>query len=51
MSIAFWAYLWKIVLVGSLALFGGLAVWVSIGGYFDIKRLFATIAESHKEEQ
>ncbi len=47
----FWIYLWKIVLLGSLALFAALAVWVSIGGYFDVKRLFATIAESHKEEE
>lgn len=48
---AFWIMLWKIVLIGSLLLFGGMAVWVSIGGYFDIKRLFARIAESHKQQQ
>ena len=47
---AFWILLWKIVLIGSLCLFGGMAVWVTIGGFFDIKRLFARIAESHEEE-
>ncbi len=47
---AFWIVLWKIVLIGSLVLFAGLAIWVGIGGYFDIKRLFARIAESHEQE-
>ena len=46
----FWIYLWKIVLIGSLLLFGGMAIWVTIGGYFDIKRLFATVTKSHEEE-
>jgi hypothetical protein len=45
----FWIVLWKIVLIGGVLLFGGMAVWVSIGGAFDIRRLFARIAESHKE--
>ncbi len=47
----FWIYLWKIVLIGGLVLFGIMAVWVTIGGYFDIKRLFATLAESHEKEK
>ena len=51
MTLTFWIYLWKIVLIGSLALFGGLAVWVTIGGYYDIKRLFATITESHEKDE
>jgi len=47
----FWIILWQIVLIGSLILFAGMAVWVSIGGFFDIKRLFKSIAESHQQEQ
>ena len=47
----FWIVLWKIVLIGGLILFGSMAVWVSIGGFFDIKRLFARIAESHRQEE
>ena len=46
----FWIYLWKTVLIGAMALFGGMAVWVTIGGYFDIKRLFASVAESHQKD-
>jgi len=47
----FWIVLWKIVLIGGLILFGSMAVWVTIGGYYDIKRLFKRIAESHEEEE
>ena len=48
--LSFWIVLWKIVLIGALVLFGSMAVWVAIGGFFDIKRLFARIAESHEQE-
>jgi hypothetical protein len=51
LSLDFWILLWKIVLIGGLILFGSLAVWVTIGGFFDIKRLFQRIAESHKQEE
>jgi hypothetical protein len=47
----FWVILWKIVLIGALILFGGMAVWVSIGGFFDIKRLFRRITESHQQQE
>ncbi len=50
MPLEFWIMLWKIVLVGGVCLFGAMAVWVTIGGVFDIKRLFARIAAAHKEE-
>lgn len=50
LPLVFWISLWKVVLIGSLALFGCIAVWVTIGGYFDVKRLFRTISESHREE-
>ena len=45
----FWITLWKVVLIGSLAIFAVMAVVVTIGGYFDIKRLFATLAKDHEE--
>jgi hypothetical protein len=47
----FWILLWKIVLIGALILFGGMAVWVTIGGFFDIKRLFRRITESHQRQE
>lgn len=48
---SFWILLWQIVLVGALVLFGSLAVWVTIGGFFDAKRLFVKLAEDHQEDQ
>ena len=50
LPLSFWIVLWKIVLIGALLLFGSMAVWVTIGGIFDIKRLFQRIAESHEQE-
>jgi hypothetical protein len=46
----YWAALWKVLLIGGVGLFAAMAVVVSIGGIFDIKRLFARIAESHREQ-
>ncbi len=42
----FWIYLWKVVFVASILLFGGMAVWVTIGGYFDIRRLFQKMSDN-----
>ena len=50
MPLEFWIMLWKIVLIGGVTMFGLMAVWVTIGGVFDIKRLFARIRASHEEE-
>ena len=47
----FWATLWKILLIGGCILFGAMAVVVSIGGLFDIKRLFARIAADHEQTE
>jgi len=47
----FWIYLWKIMLVAAMCLFAGMAVWVTIGGFFDIKRLFASLRESHEQQE
>jgi len=46
----YWIILWQVVLVGGLLLFGAMAVWVTIGGFFDIKKLFRRIAERHQRE-
>ncbi len=34
-----WELLWKICLVGSLALFACMSIWVSIGGAFEVRKL------------
>jgi len=51
LPLEFWIVLWKIVLIGGVCLFGGMAVWVTIGGAFDIKRLFARIRASHEKQE
>ena len=44
-----WATFWGIVLVLVLTIFAILAVVVAIGGFADVKSLFATIASQHEE--
>ncbi len=51
MELQHWILLWKIVLVGGVSLFGVMAVWVTIGGFYDIKRLFAQMAEAREQEE
>ena len=48
---SFWIGFWTIVLVVALVTFTGLAVVVSIGGFFDLKRLFRKIVESHEQDE
>ena len=45
-----WIMLWKIVFVVGVILFAAMAVWVSIGGLFDIKKLFARLAQEHEQQ-
>jgi hypothetical protein len=49
MSLEFWIWLWKLVLLAGVGLFAGLAIVVTIGGAFDIGRLFRTLRKSHAE--
>jgi len=44
-----WMLLWKIVFVIGISGFALMAVWVTIAGAKDIKRLFKRIEESHEE--
>ena len=46
----FWITFWTVLLVLGLTVFAGLAVVVSIGGFFDIKRLFRSFDARHAEE-
>jgi hypothetical protein len=36
---AFWVGLWKVCLIGSVGLFAGMAVWVTIGGAIEVRRM------------
>lgn len=41
----FWINLWTLFFFLSLALFAGLAVIVTIGGFYDIRSLFKSLSE------
>ena len=48
----FWINFWTIFFIASLALFAGMAIVVSIGGFFNIRSLFKSLTErsEHSEE-
>ena len=47
----FWINLWTLFFLLSLALFGGLAVIVSIGGFFDIRSLFQSLTDRTEQQE
>ena len=47
----FWIWTWTICLVAAVAAFAVMAVLVSIGGAFDIRRLFRRLRESKADDQ
>ena len=38
---AFWMLFWKIIFIVTIIGFAGMTVWVTIGGYRDIRKLFS----------
>ena len=46
----FWINLWTLFFLLSLALFGALAVIVTIGGFFDIRSLFKSLTAGASQE-
>lgn len=46
----FWIWFWTVFLFASLALFAGLAVVVSVGGFSDILSLFRTIEKQEDND-
>ena len=47
MSLQHWALLWKVILIGGISLFAILALGVSFFGFFDFRRLFRTLRQTH----
>lgn len=47
----FWQGFWTVLLVVSLTAFAGLAVVVSIGGFFDVKALFKRLEDQHRDRK
>jgi hypothetical protein len=48
---SFWIFLWKTVFIVGVTLFAGMAVWVSIGGAKDIKKMLAKMESEAKENE
>lgn len=46
-----WELLWKICLIGSLTLFAGMSIWVSIGGAFEVRQLLRRLEHLDELEQ
>jgi len=46
----FWINLWTIFFFVSLALFAGLAVAVTIGGFFNIRSLFKSLTQRSQQQ-
>ena len=47
---SFWATFWTWFLLAGLGLFFGLAVVVSIGGFFNIRSLFKSLTERTEQD-
>ena len=47
----FWMILWKAVFIFAIIIFTIMALWVTIGGYFDLKKLFKKLKDTDGDEQ
>ena len=47
----FWINFWTIFFIASLALFAGMAIVVSIGGFFNIRSLFKSLTERSENSE
>ncbi len=43
----FWMPFWKLTFILSISVFGLMAIWVFIGGFFDIKKMFKNLDDKH----
>jgi hypothetical protein len=48
---SFWIFLWKAVLILGLLVFTGMAVWVAIGGYRDIKKMLSQVNSDQENKE
>jgi hypothetical protein len=46
-----WQTLWTFLFFVSIIIFAGMSVWVTIGGYRDLKRLFQRLNEDQSEDR
>ena len=46
-----WMTFWTVLLVAGLGLFAVITVVVTVGGFFDLKAMFRSLADSQDQEQ
>lgn len=45
-----WETIWKTLFIVTLIVFSGMSVWVTIGGFQDIKKLLKSLSEAENED-
>jgi len=40
-----WAFIWKVVFIGVLSVFAGMSVWVTVGGWADVRKLLQRLSD------
>ena len=45
-----WQFAWKALFILTILVFSGMSVWVTIGGYKDLKTLFRRLNEANASE-
>ncbi len=48
---SFWVGFWTVVLILAVLVFAGMAVVVTIGGFFDLKSMFKRIEQQHQQDR
>ena len=46
-----WTTFWGWLLVTVLVIYAGLAIAITIGGFFDVKEMLTTIVDQHKSDK
>jgi len=49
-SFGAWETIWKTLFIVTLIVFSAMSVWVTIGGYHDIKKLLKSLSEAEQDD-
>ncbi len=45
-----WETIWKLLFISTLVVFAAMSVWVTIGGYKDLKKLFSQLENENQDD-
>ena len=45
-----WTTIWTVVFVATIVVFAGMAVWVTIGGFQDLKAMFRDLKADREQD-